>query len=208
MRYIYRITNLVNGKTYVGQHKVKKGRTITSDTYWGSGKIITESIKKYGKENFKKEILVSGDFTKEEINRFEICAIFFERLNHHSEYNISDGGEGGESCHSEIWYEANLKHLKDPTSNKKRVVAWKKTYYSMDNKKKEEWQKKNSDAHKGKQKWLGKHHTEETKKKIGDANKENHKGYKNSQFGTHWYTNGEINIKAKECPEGFRPGRI
>ena len=53
MRYIYRITNLLNGKTYVGQHKVKKGRTITSDTYWGSGKIITESIKKYGKENFK-----------------------------------------------------------------------------------------------------------------------------------------------------------
>jgi group I intron endonuclease len=208
MRYIYRITNLVNGKTYIGQHKVKKGRTITSDTYWGSGKIITESIKKYGKENFKKEILVSGDFTKEEINRFEICAIFFERLNHHSEYNISDGGEGGESCHSEIWYEANLKHLKDPEINKKKAETFKKTYLSMDKEKKEEWRKKNSDAHKGKQKWLGKHHTEESKKKIGLANSKSQKGSKNSQFGTHWYTNGEVNIKAKECPEGFRPGRI
>ena len=34
-----------------------------------------------------------------------------------------------------------------------------------------------------------------------------HNGNKNSQFGTHWFTNGEINVKAKECPEGFRPGR-
>ena len=35
-----------------------------------------------------------------------------------------------------------------------------------------------------------------------------HNGSKNSQFGTHWYTNGEVNIKAKECPEGFKPGRV
>ncbi len=77
----------------------------------------------------------------------------------------------------------------------------------MNIEKKEEWRKKNSEANKGKKKWEGKHHSEESKKKIGDANKENHKGSKNSQFGTHWYTNGEVNIKAKECPEGFRPGR-
>lgn len=36
----------------------------------------------------------------------------------------------------------------------------------------------------------------------------NHLGEKNSQFGTHWYTNGKENIKAKSCPIGFYPGRM
>ena len=26
--------------------------------------------------------------------------------------------------------------------------------------------------------------------------------------GTHWYNNGIIQIQAKECPEGFNPGRL
>lgn len=205
MRYIYSIINLLNGKTYIGQHKVKKGRTITSDTYWGSGKLITESIKKYGKENFKKEILVSGDFTKEEINRFEVCAIFFERLNHHSEYNISNGGEG---CHGDAWYKANLKHLQDQEINKKRLATWRKTYDTMSDETKQEWRRKISESNKGNKNWLGKHHSETSKKKIGLANSKHQKGEKNSQYGTHWYTDGEKNVKAKECPPGFRPGRI
>ena len=205
MRYIYCITNLLNGKTYFGQHKLQEGRTLQSDLYYGSGTLIKAAQKKYGLENFKKEILLEGEFSKEEINRFERCIIACQRICGKAEYNITDGGEG---CNGEAWYQANLEHLKDPEVNKKRVETWKKTYYSMDNKKKEEWQKKNSDAHKGKQKWLGKHHAEESKKKIGLANSKSQKGSKNSQFGTHWYTNGEVNIKAKECPEGFRPGRI
>lgn len=56
--------------------------------------------------------------------------------------------------------------------------------------------------------FIGKHHSEETKRKIGLTNSEHQKGSKNSQFGTHWFTNGEVSIKAKECLEGFRPGRI
>lgn len=42
MYYIYRITNLINGKTYIGQHKYKK----IKDTYMGSGKILKNAIKK------------------------------------------------------------------------------------------------------------------------------------------------------------------
>jgi group I intron endonuclease len=49
---IYSITNLINGKKYIGSHIVY-GRK----NYMGSGKLIIKALKKYGKINFKKEIL-------------------------------------------------------------------------------------------------------------------------------------------------------
>ena len=54
-----------------------------------------------------------------------------------------------------------------------------------------EHRKKLSEAHKGK------HRSAETCKKIAEARK-----------GNHWYNNGDTNILAKTCPEGFVPGRL
>ena len=45
--------------------------------------------------------------------------------------------------------------------------------------------------------------SEDTKKKIAEASK----GNKNVR-GTRWYNNGKTNIRARECPDGFVPGRI
>ena len=50
--YVYLTTNLINGKQYIGQHKGE-----LNDSYLGSGTNISKAINKYGKENFKKEIL-------------------------------------------------------------------------------------------------------------------------------------------------------
>ena len=50
--YIYKITNLVTGDIYVGQHTTSN----LDDGYLGSGTIIRYAIKKYGADNFKKEI--------------------------------------------------------------------------------------------------------------------------------------------------------
>lgn len=50
---LYKITNNITSRFYIGVHTTK----ILNDDYFGSGLIIRNSIKKYGKENHTKEIL-------------------------------------------------------------------------------------------------------------------------------------------------------
>lgn len=91
MYCIYRITNLINGKTYIGQHKYKK----LNDSYMGSGKHLKSAKAKYGIENFKKDILVFGIVRKDFIDLLEKEYIKFYRSIGKAEYNIADGGMGG-----------------------------------------------------------------------------------------------------------------
>jgi len=51
--YIYKITNSINSKEYIGQHFTND----LNDNYFGSGVAIKRAVKKHGKSNFKKEIL-------------------------------------------------------------------------------------------------------------------------------------------------------
>ena len=64
--YIYKITNLINGKIYIG--KSIRCDSYHLKTYFGSGIVINLAIKKYGKENFKKEILEMISFEEEDDN--------------------------------------------------------------------------------------------------------------------------------------------
>ena len=88
--YIYKITNLVNGKMYIGQSsKVVE----ESKNYYGSGLLIKRSIEKYGIENFKKEILENCE-TQLELGDREIHWISKFNSMIPAGYNLTNGGRG------------------------------------------------------------------------------------------------------------------
>lgn len=91
MYCIYKITNKVNGKSYIGQHKYTD-ESNPMGRYKGSGTLLKMAYKKYGIENFDVEILYRRVINKDTIDALEIFAI--EKYS--PEYNISKGGTGGD----------------------------------------------------------------------------------------------------------------
>lgn len=196
IRYIYCITNLVNGKTYIGQRTLAEGRTFETDTYRGSGKLLKQAYERYGKENFERTCIIQGNFTKEQLNRFEKCAIRIQRFLGKAEYNIADGGQG--------WSEGMRfahKMSMTPEHNRKTSEALRERWKNI------------PQEERSKIAFGGVHKTKGTtgfKFSVEQRQKlsESHKGENNGSFGTHWFTNGIVNVKCEICPEGFRPGRV
>lgn len=91
--YIYKTTNLINGKFYIGKSSVKNN----SIDYWylGSGVLLKKAIEKYGRDNFKKEIVEWCSSFEESNEREKYWIKTLNALNLKIAYNIATGGDGG-----------------------------------------------------------------------------------------------------------------
>ena len=150
--YIYKITNNINHKTYIGQH-LYHGSLLVEDGYMGSGIILKKAQKKYGIENFSKEIVTIA-MSRSEANVLEKFYISKERNeNSYGCYNVADGGQGG------AW---NKGIPCSEESKKKISEALKGREHS------EEWKRK---INENSTKFSGHHHSEESRKKISESEK-------------------------------------
>jgi hypothetical protein len=204
--FIYKTINLINGKYYIGKHCTSN----LKDGYIGSGTVLRRSIRKYGKENFKCEILEylqshedlkvrEREIVNEELIKDSLCM------------NLQLGGGGG--------------FISDEHKVKFNTAGNLKQRWLSEND--PEWKEKRRRRNvcNGKQmvelgvlknwsfnySWKGKHHSEETKKKKSELAKNKGLRETNSQFGTMWITNGTENKKIKKeqiIPLGFYKGRV
>lgn len=92
--YVYLTTNKINNKKYIG--KSSYWDCPSKHNYYGSGVLIKKAVKKYGKENFTKEILEIFDNENDALQAEIRYIKKFNALEDDNFYNLSTGGEGME----------------------------------------------------------------------------------------------------------------
>jgi hypothetical protein len=205
--FIYKTTNLKNGKYYVGMHSTDD----LNDGYLGSGTRLRRSIRRNGAESFNLEILEFFDNRIDLANR-EKQLVNEDLLKDPMCMNIQPGGGGGFVSEAQQKYRSvcgNKKHnellkIDDVYRNNfcMRISEAQKKRHDMG------VYKSNLDKiHKS---WVGKSHKPETIEKIKQSKIGCGLGFTNSQFGTCWITNGTESKKVKKTnvlPDGWSFGR-
>lgn len=208
---IYRITNIINNKTYTGKHQTKD----LNDGYMGSGKLISAAIKKYGIENFKKEILYVFDTEEEMNNKEKELVVVSEET-----YNLVEGGKGGfgyinknglafggdAKAASKKGNQVVIDKIRSDDNFREKYIQ---NYYQYLYPKRYCAKRFGSDNV-----FFGKKHTDEVKKIIGIKNSMHQTGPNNSNYGKCWITNGVENKSIKKedldiwLQKGYYKGRI
>lgn len=181
--HIYKITNKINQKFYYGVHNGSN-----TEKYMGSGKALHQAYKKYGIENFIKEILLWFD-TVEEAYEYEAVIVTEKMIDNPQCYNMQTGGKGGITPSEETKQkqsEANKGKKHTQETLEKMSIA-------------------NSGENNG---FYGKTHSEETKQKMSEKAKIHSIGENNGMYGkTHSQeTKDKISEKAKIHSAGENNG--
>ena len=109
--FIYMTTNLINGHKYIGKHHGE-----LNDSYLGSGLLLKQAVKKYGKENFTREIIENCKSKEDLDSREKYWIKYYNATESEDFYNITSGGDGGfGSGKNSPWYG---KHLSETTKEK------------------------------------------------------------------------------------------
>ena len=189
---IYKTTNLVNGKIYIGRHIIHNNKL--DDGYLGSGDVFIRAVKKYGVENFRREEI---EFCTEETveNKEEFWIDYFDSRNPIIGYNVDKGGYwGGQQRSSEETEKEWRRKLSIANKGRKHTEETKR--------KQSEWMLENcpvrgthhSEEHKAylreinsgeKNGFYGKQHTEEKKQYWSETRKGTNVGEKNGFYGKH-----------------------
>lgn len=91
--FIYKTTNNVNGKMYIGKRTYDKDGKW--ETYLGSGTLLKRALKKYGKDNFSRTILQECEDLSELNSSEKYWIDYYDATKNDMFYNISGGGDGG-----------------------------------------------------------------------------------------------------------------
>ena len=174
---IYKTTNHVNGKIYIGYDS--KNRTLIE--YAGSGRLLNFAIEKYGIENFSKEIL---EYVTED--NWEEREIFwvneFSSTDRKIGYNITKGGDGGDTFSNN----PNKEAIRDKHRESTRKMMLARGGYLKDKEKQIEACKKGNMVRTAN----GYRHSEETKRKLSES-------LSGREFTEEWKNN--ISIATKEA---------
>lgn len=203
--FIYLTTNLVTNEKYIGKHYGD-----LNDNYLGSGTILLRAIKKYGKENFEREILyISQDAEENNIKEKEFIKVF-NAVNDRTFYNIAAGGDGGDIFHTLPLeqQEQIRKAVSKRTSGTLNPMYGKHHSQEAINKIKsvnkdytqtEEYRKNMSLAVAGEKNGMyGKHHSQESKDKMSKSKKGKKLGKENGNAkGISAYEDAEMTILVK-----------
>lgn len=146
--FIYLTTNLINGKIYIGQHEF-----LGNDSgYIGSGVYFRNAVKKYGKQNFKRKILKIC-YTYAQMNAWEIVFIKkYKSQDRNVGYNIAKG-----NVHTSKLNPSKLPEVREKISKTLRR--------KIDSGEIKPFRGFSGSSHP----LYGKHHSEETKKKISES---------------------------------------
>lgn len=159
---IYKTTNTVNGKIYIGKDRKN------NPAYLGSGVILSQAVRKYGKDCFRKETIEECLTEKQLDEREKYWIEFYRSCERNLGYNIAKGGTGGDTIsnhprRNEIRHKhSNWMTQNNPTRGVSRsettIQKWKASYTGK-------WRGENSPNY-------GKKRTEESKLKQSKIRKQ------------------------------------
>ena len=200
--YLYKITNLINNKIYIGVHSTNN----LNDGYFGSGTIIRQSVKKYGKASFEKLILNFFD-NRTELLLAESMIVNKQFIEDQNTYNIRTGGENSNifteefkrnisNAQKQLWsipeYKAKMHKIFNTDEHKKIKSDNMKNYIENNQ---DKWKvridKINHDPEKIRktvEKHTGMKRSDEAKQNMSKSGKGKRQGSENGSFNGYYIT--------------------